>query len=123
MLKLPRLILFLPLGAVAGFFCLQLALQPNEDEFAFGLLEGCISGKERRCYAEGDLTLGDVTGRPFAPFAKTVLNSNSIGVHEFVSPDGAVCAYVEVGRGRIRYHYAAQFYRCAERKSVHLGIG
>jgi len=95
-----------------------------DSETARKLVTHCLAHPQaERCLTADDTKIVDLSRAKFNLFATHDSPSAVVAAYEFRTPDQQNCVYVEIGKEQMDWHRSTEFYRCANRKSAHLGLG
>ncbi|MGR4893159.1 hypothetical protein ACIPPQ_19175 [Sphingopyxis sp. LARHCG72] len=94
-----------------------------DPDMARKILQHCLDQSGEGCLIEDDTKISELRALSFTLAATHDSSETIVASYEFRSEDRRYCAYVEIGKREMGWHRATQFYRCARRSSVHLGLG
>lgn len=117
-----RTTVFLTMLFAIGAFYVVYRPQPITKEMAAELLATCINTKAENCIVKNDTSWQDLAGRTFR-MTRSADPKLAVADYEFVSRDGQFCAFVQFGKEDLSDVRTVEFYRCANRERVTLGIG
>ena len=95
---------------------------PVTSEAANHLLATCLIDRLEGCSIENESHWAEFSRQQFQ-LARAPMHGVDTADYEFVSPDGRYCAFVQFGKNHLSFVRTAEFYRCANRSRVTLGVG
>jgi hypothetical protein len=95
---------------------------PITSEAANELLAACLKDRLERCSIKDDSRWPALSRQQFR-LTSVADPRVEIANYEFASLDGRYCAFVQFGKGDLSFVRTAEFYSCANRSRVTLGIG
>ena len=117
---------FSPLLAILATLLLaSCAATSVSPEDAGKLLSECLQvlGLSDRCTIEDGSNREAFTRQRFHLVNKADPADAVVASYEFRSTDGEACVLVQLGRGSVSHVGTAEFFRCANRNKVRLGVG
>lgn len=95
---------------------------PITSEAASGFLAECLQSRAERCSIKDDANWEDLSKRTFR-LSQKADPQLAVANYEFVSSDGQYCAFIQFGKDDMSDVRTAEFFRCANRNRVTLGVG
>jgi hypothetical protein len=95
---------------------------PITGQAATELVATCLKDNLERCSVKDDSSWAALSDARFR-LIRTADPQLEIANFDFVSLDGRYCAFVQFGKGDLSFVRTAEFYRCANRSKVAVGVG